>query len=112
MAYLDGELSAERAAEAMTHLERCGDCQKLAEDLRRVSQEMAGWQVEAPREMAAEPVAEATRRKWRLFRRRAYLFAVPAVCAGLGLLAIFVSVNMNDRPANFARFKSQRQTGR
>ena len=49
MAYLDGELPAARAAEAMTHLERCAECQKLAADLRRVSQEMAAWQVEPPR---------------------------------------------------------------
>ena len=39
MAYLDGELSASRAAEARTHLERCAECQTLAAGLRRVSQE-------------------------------------------------------------------------
>lgn len=57
MAYLDGELPAARAAEAMTHLERCAECQKLAADLRRVSQEMAAWQIEAPRAMAAGGVS-------------------------------------------------------
>jgi anti-sigma factor RsiW len=59
MAYLDGELPAARAAEAMTHLERCAECQRLAADLRRVSQEMTAWQVEPPRAMAA-PVAVAS----------------------------------------------------
>jgi hypothetical protein len=52
MAYLDGELAPGRAAEAMTHLDRCPDCQRLAGDLRRVSQELSAWQVEAPNQTA------------------------------------------------------------
>jgi len=38
MAYLDDELSPDRAAAAVAHIERCEDCQKLAADLRGVSQ--------------------------------------------------------------------------
>ncbi len=57
MAYLDGELPAGRAAQAMTHLERCAECQKLASGLRRVSHELAAWQVEPPRAMGAPVVA-------------------------------------------------------
>src|ERR1700689_4773577 len=48
MAYLDGELASGRAAEAMTHLDRCQECQRLVADLRRVSQELTAWQVEPP----------------------------------------------------------------
>lgn len=48
MAYLDGELSRERAAAAAAHLEECIDCKALADDLRRISHELASWQVETP----------------------------------------------------------------
>jgi hypothetical protein len=56
MAYLDGELASGRAAEAMTHLDRCPECQRLAADLRRVSQELTAWQVEPP--ILVPPVVE------------------------------------------------------
>ena len=45
MAYLDGELPRERAAGAAAHLEECGDCQKLAQYLREVSEKLAEWKV-------------------------------------------------------------------
>jgi Putative zinc-finger len=48
MAYLDGELPADQAAEAMSHLERCPECQSLAADFRGVSQELMAWEVESP----------------------------------------------------------------
>lgn len=46
MAYLDGELPAERALETASHLEHCRECQKLADDFRRLSREVLEWQVE------------------------------------------------------------------
>jgi hypothetical protein len=48
MAYLDGELPADRAAEALSHLEVCPECQTLAADFRRVSRELLAWEVESP----------------------------------------------------------------
>jgi hypothetical protein len=45
MAYLDGELSTDRAAAAVAHLERCSECQRLAADLRDVSQTLMAWEV-------------------------------------------------------------------
>jgi hypothetical protein len=48
MAYLDGELSAEQATEALSHLELCPECQTLAADFRGVSQELLAWEVESP----------------------------------------------------------------
>src|SRR6516225_2805475 len=48
MAYLDGELPADHAAEALSHLELCPECQALAADFRRVSQELMAWEVESP----------------------------------------------------------------
>jgi hypothetical protein len=48
MAYLDGELPADQATEALSHLELCPECQTLAADLRGVSQALMGWEVESP----------------------------------------------------------------
>jgi hypothetical protein len=46
MAYLDGELATNRAAAAAAHLEHCAECQELAADLRKMSQEVMKWEVE------------------------------------------------------------------
>jgi anti-sigma factor RsiW len=46
MAYLDGELSVDRAATAAEHLERCRECQALAAELRGVSEHLMAWQIE------------------------------------------------------------------
>ena len=45
MAYLDGELSTDRAAAAVAHLERCSECQRVAAVLREVSQDLMAWEV-------------------------------------------------------------------
>jgi hypothetical protein len=92
MAYLDGELLAARAAEAMTHLERCSECQQLAADLQRVSQEMAAWQVEQPRAMTA-PHAPVMQPKWS-FRNfvRSPVHAVVGMAA-IAAFALFVVVS-------------------
>jgi anti-sigma factor RsiW len=37
MAYLDGELSPERAKAVLTHVTSCAACQRVADDLRGVS---------------------------------------------------------------------------
>ena len=48
MAYLDGELPADQAAEALSHLELCPECQTLVADFRGISQELLAWEVESP----------------------------------------------------------------
>jgi Domain of unknown function (DUF4349)/Putative zinc-finger len=48
MAYLDGELPTDRATTALAHLEQCPECQALATDLRRVSQQLLVWEVARP----------------------------------------------------------------
>jgi anti-sigma factor RsiW len=45
MAFLDGELSSDRAAAVRAHLDRCPECRTLTEDLRRVSARLSAWQV-------------------------------------------------------------------
>jgi len=46
MAYLDGELSLDRAQVVATHLQDCEKCQSIADDLRNVCEEMHAWQLE------------------------------------------------------------------
>jgi hypothetical protein len=48
MAYLDGELPADQATEALLHLELCPECQTLAAHFRGVSQELTAWEIESP----------------------------------------------------------------
>jgi hypothetical protein len=87
MAYLDGELASGRATEAMTHLDRCPECQRLVGDLRRVSQELSAWQVEAPNLTA--PVIETPKPYRRpLWRMPAWAWAVAAAVLILGLVVM------------------------
>jgi hypothetical protein len=46
MAYLDGELSANRAASVAAHLRECAECAALAEQMREVSSQLTNWSVE------------------------------------------------------------------
>ncbi len=48
MSYLDGQLSPERAAAAVAHLEHCRTCQDLAADLQSVSRRLQQWQIDQP----------------------------------------------------------------
>jgi hypothetical protein len=48
MAYLDGELPADQASQALSHLELCPECQTLVADFRSVSQDLMAWEVESP----------------------------------------------------------------
>jgi len=46
MAYLDGELSANRAADVAAHLRECAECAALARQMRDVSVRLSDWSVE------------------------------------------------------------------
>ncbi len=46
MAYLDGELSADRAAGVAAHLRECAECAKLVEQMRGASVHLTNWSVE------------------------------------------------------------------
>jgi hypothetical protein len=48
MAYLDGELPADQATEALSHLELCPECQTLVADFRGLSQELIAWEFDSP----------------------------------------------------------------
>ncbi len=55
MAYLDGELSPEAAAEMTAHLTQCRACQDVAADLQGVSRQISGWAVEVSESSNALP---------------------------------------------------------
>jgi hypothetical protein len=47
MAYLDGELAADRAVAVSAHVDGCLECRKLVRDLQAVSRRMGDWEVGA-----------------------------------------------------------------
>jgi uncharacterized small protein (DUF1192 family) len=46
MAYLDGELTVNRATLVATHLEQCAECRAWAAESRALSERLAAWEVE------------------------------------------------------------------
>jgi Domain of unknown function (DUF4349)/Putative zinc-finger len=93
MAYLDGELEAARASLVVAHLEQCADCAALAGDLRGLSRELTGWEVE-PAEIREIPGAAPRKRRLRFWWWKAAAVGVVAV----GVLAV-IGVRSVQRPA-------------
>ena len=54
MAYLDGEIPANRASEIAQHMQQCAECKELAASLRDLSHQLATWEVEASPERLTE----------------------------------------------------------
>ena len=112
MAYLDGELPPDQAAQALSHLELCHECQTLVAEFRGVSQELMAWEVESPEvgisseinvalgELLQKP--EAARVGWPRFERRVltsrwvWAGALAILCAAVGLKFTLTSHNRND----------------
>jgi hypothetical protein len=98
MAYLDGELATNRAVAAAAHLEHCEECQELAAELRKLSQEMIAWEVEqseSSSEMSDEIAAALERRKKELkkqapIRRRWSVLFTPRKLAFAGGSAVVI----------------------
>ncbi len=65
MAYLDGELSSDRALAAHDHLAHCVACQALAAELQQVSRDMRLWEVKDPPASLGAPVIAAPKRNPR-----------------------------------------------
>jgi hypothetical protein len=102
MAYLDGELATNRAVAAAAHLEHCTECQELAADLRKLSEELMAWEVEAADIEVKMPIAIAAagqdrprtskkkRLGWRiLLTRRGLAWAGGSAAAFLLVLSFF-----------------------
>lgn len=112
MAYLDGELAAERAAVVAKHMDECADCRALAANLRGVSQQMLAWQVEPSSVRLAERVTaapEAASEKakptgktaavrgegWRRhFRMRPWAWGLAGACAVAVLVVLVVGIGL------------------
>lgn len=105
MTWLDGELSAERAAEVAAHAKTCEECLALVEEFRRVSAQLAAWLVEpAPASLDArvsdalqqapqKDVLSSPPSKSRYFFPR-WAWQLSAVCALLLLVAAIFIPNL------------------
>jgi len=51
MAFLDGELSVDRAQTVSAHIEQCAKCQEVQATIRATSQKMAAWDVDVPQRL-------------------------------------------------------------
>ena len=123
MAYLDGELFADQAAEALLHLELCSECQTLAADFRSVSREMLAWEVRAPEigisaELSAALVERLQKRQEEKVSRPrltdivttnrwVWVAVLAIVCVAVGLMLTLRSRNRNeDRATAYAGMAS------
>src|SRR5438034_8501994 len=63
MAFVDGELSADRTQSVSAHVGQCPECTALVSELRDLSVQMAVWQVETVPERSTARVVLATQKK-------------------------------------------------
>ena len=111
MAYLDGELPADQATEALSHLELCTECQALAADFRGVSQELMAWEVESPEagipakinaalgerlQKSQAGKVSSPRLKNRVTSRWVWAGAFAIVCMAVGLTLTLTRRNRNE----------------
>lgn len=75
MAYLDGELPPEKAAQASSHLETCAECRNLAADLQGVSRRLMEWQVEAPETFGRTAIDAALAERQQKSARKSFIAA-------------------------------------
>jgi hypothetical protein len=112
MAYLDGELTVDRAATAAAHLENCRECQELAADLQSVSRRMLAWQVEPSDFQMKQDIAtafkerEQTRTPRRGMRRWQWGLAGAGVVV-LSACVMVVLLQQTDR-YQFAKFSASK----
>jgi hypothetical protein len=121
MAYLDGELPPDQAAETLSHLELCPECQTLAAELRGVSQTLMAWEVESPQPGISSEINAALgeriqkrgvanvsspRLKDRLMNRWVWAAALALVCVAVGLKLTPTSRGRNEGAGMPARDRS------
>jgi hypothetical protein len=91
MAYLDGELSPDRAATAAGHLEHCRECQDVAADLQGVSRRLMSWEVEPSNARVTETIAAALAEPRQKSQRRISsksIWVIGLVAAGVVALVL------------------------
>jgi anti-sigma factor RsiW len=116
MAYLDGELPAERAARAAAHLDECAECRALADGLRGVSQALPAWEVASSDERVAKGVMDALTQTPQMpppavVKARRKFFGLPwwwGFAGALALVPVFVVVTWYQAQRDIS---SERSTG-
>jgi negative regulator of sigma E activity len=102
MAYLDGELTADRATATAAHLGECAECQSIVAGLQNVSQTLKTWEAEPSKSDMPQAIAAAlaknrpqpscispARRSWRgIFSRRWAMVAWAGGAAGILVVVI------------------------
>ncbi|HKU26631.1 MAG TPA: zf-HC2 domain-containing protein, partial [Candidatus Sulfotelmatobacter sp.] len=112
MAYLDGELPADQATEALSHLELCPECQTLAADFRGISQALLAWGVESPevgisseinaalgerlQKREAVKVSQPRLKSGVMTSRWVWAGALAIICVAVGLKLTLTSRNRNE----------------
>ena len=118
MAYLDGELTANRAAEAANHLGECAECQSIVAGFRGVSQNLRTWKTDlAESEMPwavatalaesrpeSREVSSAHRRSWREVLGQHWAILAWAGAMAAVLLIVFGTVRLPGGNANKVLF--------
>lgn len=98
MAYLDGELPAERAAIAAAHLEHCRECQALAADLQNVSRQLLEWQIDqrefAMNQQLVSALQETGSAEGQISRKTFSFLRAPVWIWPLGTVAVLVLVGV------------------
>jgi Domain of unknown function (DUF4349)/Putative zinc-finger len=131
MAYLDGEISADRASEIAQHMQQCGECRELAAGFRNLSRELSAWEIEAsperlanemnaeiaaaagtqPKQTASAPVEftpiERLVALTRSLKRRPWAWAGAGSLATIFLLAISLPSLMNERVVPLTAFHNR-----
>jgi type II secretory pathway pseudopilin PulG len=102
MAFLDGELSPERADTFSKHLETCAECSTVVTAQRELSQQMATWQVGPLPARLTERVAAATQadsakgepasRSVPTRRRSPTLKLIVEIAAGLAAVVLLLAI--------------------
>jgi hypothetical protein len=115
MAYLEGEIPADRALQIAQHMQQCAECQELAANLRDLSLQLTAWEVElAPirltEQMDAQAVATASETRkarpsvlempplQRLIERLRTSKARPWIWAGAGAMVTILALVIIGRP--------------
>jgi hypothetical protein len=89
MAYLDGEMSPERAREVAEHLPSCPDCRALSDDLRGISQRMSAWDVDdVPAALVAPSAGERANVLSTPVWRRPWAWGTLAAAAAVVIVAV------------------------
>jgi len=124
MAFLDGELSANRAQLVSSHTESCADCRAILDSLRSASQSLSNWSVASLGtnskldELLSSRAADAARnrtntRLWKLVifsRQHSILLAASSVLAVLALVLVSLNQRQYRMSATQVERALERQT--